>query len=255
MRLEDRVVLVTGAGGGIGGACLDAFAREGARLVATDAPGAGLEAAEARLAALGCDGVALGADVSVPSQVEATVAAGVARFGRLDAVVACAGIGGRSLGDGPVDACTVEAWDRVMAVNLRGTFLTCKYSVPPLLESRGALVTIASVLGLVGTQGLFDTHAYAASKAGIVGLTRAIAAHYAARGLRANVVAPGLVDTRMARRTRQDPELLRQVAMWQPLGPLGEPSDVAAAALYLASDEARFVTGHVLTVDGGWTAQ
>lgn len=255
MRFTGRVALVTGAGGGIGGACVKALASEGATVVATDAPGEGLTAAERILDSFGGTGMAVGADVREPAEVESVVAKAVGRYGRVDAVIACAGIGGRSLGDGPVDACGVDAWDQVMAVNLRGTFLTCKYAVPPLLESRGALVTIASVLGLVGTQGLFDTHAYAASKAGIVGLTRAIAAHYAARGMRANVVAPGLIDTRMALRAKQDADVLRRVGEWQPLGPLGEPADVAAAALYLASDDAKFVTGLVLSVDGGWTAQ
>lgn len=255
MRFEGRVAIVTGAGGGIGGALVEGLAREGASVVATDIAGPALEAAQAMVAATETGATAVPADVTEPDEVKAVVDAAMGAYGRIDVVVCAAGIGGRSLGDGPVDACTVEAWDRVMAVNLRGTFLTCKYAVPALLESRGALVTIASVLGLVGTQGLFDTHAYAASKAGIVGLTRAIAAHYAARRMRANVVAPGLIDTRMARRTKEDPELLRQVGRWQPLGPLGAVSDVAAAALYLASDDARFVTGHVLTVDGGWTAQ
>ena len=107
----------------------------------------------------------------------------------------------------------------------------------------------------MGTQGLFDTHAYATSKAGIIGLTRTIAAHYARQNVRANVIAPGLIDTRMAVRTKANPELAAQVAFWQPLGVVGQPRDVADAAVYLASDEARFVTGIVLPVDGGWTAQ
>ena len=121
--------------------------------------------------------------------------------------------------------------------------------------SRGSIITMASVLGLVGTQGLFDTHAYATSKAGIIGLTRTMAAHYARDGIRANAIAPGLIDTAMAGRTKSDPALLAQVARWQPLGPLGSVEDVAAAAVFLGSDESRFITGLVLTVDGGWTAQ
>lgn len=102
---------------------------------------------------------------------------------------------------------------------------------------------MASVLGLVGTQGLFDTHAYATSKAGIIGLTRTMAAHYARDGIRANAIAPGLIDTAMARRTKSDPALLEQVARWQPLGPLGSVEDVAAAAVFLGSDEARLLPG------------
>ena len=107
----------------------------------------------------------------------------------------------------------------------------------------------------MGTQGLFDTHAYATSKAGIIGLTRNIAAHYARQGVRANAIAPGLIDTRMAARTKANPELAEQVAFWQPLGVVGQPRDVADAAVFLASDEARFITGAVLPVDGGWTVQ
>jgi NAD(P)-dependent dehydrogenase (short-subunit alcohol dehydrogenase family) len=114
---------------------------------------------------------------------------------------------------------------------------------------------MASVLGLVGTQGLFDTHAYATSKAGIIGLTRTIAAHYARQRIRANAIAPGLIDTRMAARTKANLAIAEQVAFWQPLGVVGQPSDVAAAAVFLASDESQFITGAVLPVDGGWSAQ
>jgi NAD(P)-dependent dehydrogenase (short-subunit alcohol dehydrogenase family) len=130
-----------------------------------------------------------------------------------DGLVCSAGIGGRSLGDGPTDQCTVEAWDQVLLVNLRGTFLTCLYAIPELIKTgAGSIVTISSELGLVGTQGLFDTHAYAASKAGIIGLTRAISAHYARDQLRANVIAPGLIDTEMAARAKANQALLGQVS-------------------------------------------
>jgi NAD(P)-dependent dehydrogenase (short-subunit alcohol dehydrogenase family) len=142
-----------------------------------------------------------------------------------------------------------------MAVNLRGAFLTCKHALPHMFERGGSIVTVASVLGLVGTQGLFDTHAYATSKAGIIGLTRNIAAHYARQRIRANAIAPGLIDTRMAARTKATPALAEQVAFWQPLGVVGQTVDVAATALFLASDESQFITGAVIPVDGGWTAQ
>ena len=179
----------------------------------------------------------------------------MAHFDRLDVLLSNAGIGGRSLGDGPVHQCTLEAWDQIMAVNLRGTFLACKYALPAMFERGGSIVTIASVLGLVGTQGLFDTHAYATSKAGIIGLTRNIAAHYARQRIRANAIAPGLIDTRMAARTKANPEIAEQVAFWQPLGVVGQTADVAAAAVFFASDESQFITGAVLPVDGGWLVQ
>jgi NAD(P)-dependent dehydrogenase (short-subunit alcohol dehydrogenase family) len=162
---------------------------------------------------------------------------------------------GRSLGDGPVTECSDESWDAVLGANLRSTFLVCREAVPHLIEAGGgALVTIGSVLGLVGGDEDFDTVAYATSKAGIVGLTRAIAVRHAADGVRANVVAPGLIRTPMSRRAQEDARIRGRLRELQPLtGDLGRPEDVAEAALYLA--QAEFVTGTVLMVDGGWTAR
>ncbi|MBK8049143.1 MAG: SDR family oxidoreductase [Anaerolineales bacterium] len=253
-RLAGKTAVVTGAAAGIGKSIAATFAREGALVVVADSDEQAGAAVAAEVSGTGfCRFVAV--DIAVPDSVAALIETTVAHYGKLDIIVANAGIGGRSLGDGPVDQCTVEAWDRVMEVNLRGTFLTCKYALPALLECKGCILTISSVLGMVGTQGLFDTHAYATSKAGIIGLTRAIAAHYAQQGVRANVIAPGLVDTRMAKRTKSDPAIAEQVAFWQPIGGLGQPRDVADAALFLCSDEAKFITGAVLPVDGGWTVQ
>jgi NAD(P)-dependent dehydrogenase (short-subunit alcohol dehydrogenase family) len=256
MRLLDKVAVITGAAHGIGRGCAEAYAREGARVVVADRDAEVGAQVSQTICAAGGDAIFVSADVTLPEQVEAMVARAVRAFGRVDALVSSAGIGGRSLGDGPADRCTVEAWDQVLQVNLRGTFLACKYAIPELLKTgSGSIITISSVLGLVGTQGLFDAHAYAASKAGIIGLTRAIAAHYARQHLRANVIAPGLIDTQMAARAKANQELLDQVAFWQPLGALGQAQDVAEAAVYLASDESKFVTGVVLPVDGGWTVQ
>lgn len=253
-RLAGKTAIVTGAAGGIGKSIAATFAQAGAQVVVADVDEPAGAAVAAEIAGVGvCRFVAV--DIATPDSVAAMIETTVETYGKLDIIVAAAGIGGRSLGDGPVDQCAVEAWDRVIEVNLRGTFLACKYALPALLERKGCILTISSVLGMVGTQGLFDTHAYATSKAGIIGLTRAIAAHYAQQGVRANVIAPGLVDTRMAKRTKSDPTIAAQVAFWQPLGVLGEPRDVADAALFLCSDEAKFITGAVLPVDGGWTAQ
>jgi len=256
MRLRGKVALVTGAGRGIGRGCAEALAREGAKVMVANRTAEDGEGVVRTIRDAGGEAAFVAVDVSVPYQVQDMVRRAVGTYGRLDVLVSNAGIGGRRLGDGPVHECTVEAWDRVLEVNLRGTFLACKYAIPELVKAGGgSVVTMSSVLGLVGTQGLFDTHAYATSKAGIIGLTRAIAAHYARHRVRANVLAPGLVDTVMARRTKSDEGLLERVAFWQPLGPIGEVGDVAEACVYLASDEAKFVTGAVLPVDGGWTAQ
>jgi NAD(P)-dependent dehydrogenase (short-subunit alcohol dehydrogenase family) len=174
---------------------------------------------------------------------------------RLDVLICAHGISGRRLGDGPVDACTEEAWDAVLDANLRSVFVYCKHAVPLLRAAGGgAIVTVSSVLGLVGGDEDFATHAYAASKAGVIGLTRAMAATYAKDGIRCNVVCPGLIETPMSRRAQDDSRIRARLAELQPLtGDFGTPDDVAQAALYLAT--APFVTGAVLTVDGGWTAR
>lgn len=256
MRLAGKRALITGAGEGIGRAIALRFAAEGAAVVVADRnTAAGRNVADE---IVGQGGAALftEVDVSDATAVEEMVALAVARFGGVEILVSNAGIGGRSLGDGPVHLCTAEAWDAIMAVNLRGAFLCCKHLLPVMIDGGGgSIVVMSSVLGLVGTQGLFDTHAYTTSKAALIGLTRSIAVHYAADNVRANALAPGLIDTRMAARTKATPELADQVAFWQPLGMLGAPTDVADAALFLASDESRFITGAVLPVDGGWSAQ
>jgi meso-butanediol dehydrogenase/(S,S)-butanediol dehydrogenase/diacetyl reductase len=173
----------------------------------------------------------------------------------LDVLVCTHGMSGRALGDGPVDICTEEAWDAVLETNLRSVFLYCKQAIPLLRAAGGgAIVTVSSVLGLVGGDEDFATHAYAASKAGLIGLTRAMAASYAKDGIRCNVICPGLIATPMSRRAQEDEAIRARLPELQPLtGDFGKPEDVAQAALYLAT--APFVTGAVLTVDGGWTAR
>ena len=174
---------------------------------------------------------------------------------RLGVLVCAHGISGRRLGDGPVDACTDEGWDAVLDANLTSVFRYARTAIPALrANGGGAIVTVSSALGLVGGDKDFATHAYAASKAGLIGLTRAMAIHYARDGIRCNVVAPGLIATPMSKRAQSDERIVARLADLQPLtGGFGRPEDVAAACLYLAT--APFVTGAVLTVDGGWTAQ
>jgi NAD(P)-dependent dehydrogenase (short-subunit alcohol dehydrogenase family) len=174
---------------------------------------------------------------------------------RLDVLVCAHGMSGRALGDGPVETCTEEAWDAVLDTNLRTVFLYCKRAVPLLRAAGGgAIVTVSSVLGLVGGDDDFATHAYATSKAALIGLTRAMAVTYAKDGIRCNVVCPGLIATPMSRRAQDDERIRARLAELQPLtGEFGRPEDVAQAAVYLAT--APFVTGAVLTVDGGWTAR
>jgi meso-butanediol dehydrogenase / (S,S)-butanediol dehydrogenase / diacetyl reductase len=234
-----RAALITGSEGGIGRAAVEAFTAAGYEVTGADRR----------------DGADVAADLATAAGAARAVAAAVDRHGRLDAVFTAHGISGRRLGDGPVGECTEEGWDAVLAANLRSVFLVCKHAVPRLVEAGGgAVVTLASSLGLVGGDADFATHAYAASKAGVIGLTRAIAVTYAPQRVRANVVAPGLIATPMSARAQEDERIRARLPELQPLtADFGRPEDVAGAALYLA--QAEFVTGAVLTVDGGWTAR
>lgn len=256
MRLEGKTALITGGAEGIGRACSMQFAQQGAAVVIADFNDEAALKTVDDIRQEGGQAAFVETDVSNAKQVQNAVEFTVARFNKLDALICNAGLGGRKLGDGPVHECTEEGWDYIMSVNLKGVFLTCKYAIPYMIEAgNGSIITMSSILGLVGTQNIYSTHAYTTSKAAIIGLTRNIAAHYAQNGLRANSIAPGLIDTRMANRTKATPELLEKVSYFQPLGPIGGVDDVAAAAVYLASDESKFVTGIVLSVDGGWSAQ
>lgn len=224
------VAVVTGAAGGIGSAVAAAFADAGFDVVGLDREQADLSQA-------------------------AEVGRAFADLDRIDVLFNGAGISGRPLGDGPVEACTEEAWDTVLATNLKSVFLCCRAAIPKLRAAGGgAIVNLASVLALVGGDDDFATHAYATSKAGIVGLTRAIAVTYAPEGIRCNAIAPGLIATPMSARAQADERIRARLPELQPLtGDFGRTEDVAQAAVYLAT--ARFVTGTVLPVDGGWTAR
>jgi NAD(P)-dependent dehydrogenase (short-subunit alcohol dehydrogenase family) len=238
-ELDGMAALVTGAAGGIGSAVVHAFEAAGASVFGVD-----LEDSD------------FGADLTRAADAEASVAAAVKTLGRLDTVFNAVGITGRPYGDGPADVCTEEAWDRVLAANLKAVFLTCKYVLPRLLDGGGSITNVSSVLGLVGGDEDFSTAAYAASKGGVIALSRSIAAYYATRGVRCNVLCPSVIETPMtAGRSLADPRIRERLRDLQPLtGEPGRPEDVAGAAVYLASPAARFVTGAVLPVDGGWTA-
>jgi NAD(P)-dependent dehydrogenase (short-subunit alcohol dehydrogenase family) len=197
----------------------------------------------------------LTADVTRSDEVAAAVQATAEQFGRLDVLFNVVGISGRRLGDGPVDQCTEEGWDTVLTVNLKSVYLCCRHALPHM-ERGASIVNLASVLGLVGGDEHFATHAYAASKGGVIALTRAMAVTYAPRGIRVNALCPGLIETPMSARAQSDPDVLALLPRQQPLtGAMGRAIDVANAALFLASDESAFITGAVLPVDGGWTAQ
>ncbi len=255
-RLKHKALIVTGAASGIGRAAAIRFAAEGARVLMFDRDTDGLEDTRYEIRQMNAESHPVTVQLTEPDAVEQAVSSAVEVWGRLDGVFNAAGGSGRRFGDGPVDSCTIEGWDQTIALNLTSIFLMCKYTVPHLLKTRGAIVNLSSVLGLVGGDEDFATHAYAASKSGIVGLSRSMASYYAPQGLRVNVIAPGLIATAMSKRAQQDEHILNRLPQLQPLtGMMGAPDDIAAAAAYLLSEDARFVTGTVLPVDGGWTTR
>jgi NAD(P)-dependent dehydrogenase (short-subunit alcohol dehydrogenase family) len=249
-RLAGKVALITGAAGGIGRATVCRFLEEGAAIVAVDL------SVDALVEDYPAVSLAIAADVTQGIEVEEAFARADAALGAVDVLFNVAGASGRRMGDGPVDQCTEEGWDWTLGVNLRSVFLCCKHAIP-IMRRRGggSIINLGSVLGLGGDPD-FDTHAYAAAKGAVLSLTRAMAVKYAPEQIRVNAIAPGLIRTPMSLRAQGDERVRERLAELQPLtGDFGEAEDVAAAALYLASDESRFVTGTVLPVDGGWSAR
>ena len=247
--LEDKVALVTGAAAGIGRATALAMAREGASVVVSDI---NVEGGEETVTLIGDDAQAMfvHADVTDPAGVDALVTRTVEIFGRLDCAVNNAGVTGGS--NGPMHEVPDETYDYIMDVNVRGVWLCMKREIAQMLEQgSGNIVNTASGAGLVGVPGLT---AYVASKHAVVGLTRTAAVDYAANGIRVNCVCPGYIKTNMTRRGWSDPERLKAMVAREPIGRIGEPEEVAEAVVWLSSDAASFVTGHPMTVDGGYVA-
>lgn len=255
----ERVVLVTGSTGIGAAVALRLAARGTAVFVASRSDDHARSLAGALVANGGRAGWSSG-DLSEDGVAERTVGAVMAAFGRLDGLFSVAGGSGRSFGDGPAHSLTPDAVDRTLALNLRSQALVAAAAVRAMLgqpaspSGRGSIVFVSSVLATRPVADLFSTHAYAAAKGGIIGLATAMAAQYAASGIRVNVVAPGLTRTAMAARADADPAIRSFAARKQPLvGDLLDPADIAPAAAFLLSDDARAITGQVLAVDGGWS--
>lgn len=255
-RLAGKVALVTGAGSGIGRAVAVLFAREGARVginYCHNASGAA-ETLE-RVRAEGAEGLLLRADVASAAEVGAAVRTLEQAWGRLDVLVNNSGIGTSSSPDRVADIDEAD-WDRVLAVNLKGVMLVCKLALPGMIRrGGGSIVNISSIRGLLGNPNLAS---YCASKGGVVLLTRQMAVDYARHGVRVNCICPGFVLSEMLASyiARQaDPAAAgRAFAAMAPMNRVGQPEEIAAAALFLASDASSFVTGAALPVDGGYTA-
>ncbi len=254
-QLADKRCLIVGGTGGIGRAAAARFLAEGARVVV-----AGLSEEEGveTQAVLRHQGPVqhLTADATVAEQVEALLRRTLDFLGGLDVLYHVAGGSGRRHGDGPLHECTEEGFDITLTANLKSTFLTNRAAVRHFRERRqvGVILNMASVLAFDPSPGYFDTAAYAASKGGVIALSRLAAARYALEGIRVNVLAPGLVDTPMSARAVADPAIRAYLRGKQPLsdGP-GQADDLSGAAVFLCSDAARWITGVVLPVDGGWS--
>jgi meso-butanediol dehydrogenase / (S,S)-butanediol dehydrogenase / diacetyl reductase len=244
MRLTDRTAIVTGGGSGIGRAIAHRFAAEGAGVVVAD-----LVAERAETVAAELDRAhAAHADVTSAGDVEQLVRTAAEALGRVDILVNNAGFGDAD----DVLEIDEEAWDREVAINLKSAFLCSRSVLPGMIErGSGAIVNIASVNGMA----FFANEAYSAAKAGMISLTRSMAVRYGHHGVRVNAIAPGTIRTPLwQERIEKEPAIFERLVRWYPLGRVGEPDDVARAAVFLASEDAAWITGEVLRVDGGLLA-
>jgi NAD(P)-dependent dehydrogenase (short-subunit alcohol dehydrogenase family) len=241
--LDGKVAFITGAGSGIAKAAVEIFVREGARVVAADVSGAEIDTA----ALYGDEVIPVHCDVTIEAEVAAAIATTVERFGRIDAVLNVAGIASGSM----ITNVTAEHYDQTMNVNLRGVLLGMKYGIVAMKAAKtpGAIVNISSTGGLNAAPG---TGVYAASKAGVIALTKTAALEVGHRGIRVNAICPGMTKTEIMGATLdQIPGLAEKTA----LGRLGQPHEIAELAAFLASERASYITGVAIPVDGGWTAK
>ncbi len=245
-----KVAFVTGAGSGIGRATAKMFASRGYSVTLADVAEAGLRETEAQVRGAGGECFIALCDVSDDASVKAAVDATVARYGGLNAAFNAAGIGGE-VGKALAD-CTMDNWHRVMAINLTGVWHCMRHQIPAMLaHGGGAIVNCASTAGIDGAQ---FCGAYSAAKHGVVGLTKTGALEYGKQGIRINAVCPGMIRTPMTQATGMK-EVCDTLAAASPAGRLGEPEEIAGAVFYLCSDDASFVNGQALPVDGAWTSQ
>src|SRR2546428_7520009 len=251
-QLDGKVAFVTGGASGIGRATALTFAREGAKLIIADLNEDGGQQAVHMITENGGAAIFVKTDVTQATAVEALISKAVETYGRLDCAHNNAGIGSRPrvlLHELPE-----ESWDRVIDINLKGVWLCMKYELIQMRkQGAGAIVNTASIMGLVGSWN--RSGAYNASKHGVVGLTKTAALEYAQQGIRVNCVCPGFIQTPMTAPGMEDPARMVLMLASEPVGRMGNPEEVAETVVWLCSDAASFVTGHTMTVDGGYVAQ
>jgi meso-butanediol dehydrogenase/(S,S)-butanediol dehydrogenase/diacetyl reductase len=253
MKLDGKVAIITGAGSGIGQAAAALFAKEGAKVVVADLSASRGQDTVALIEAIPGSAISFQVDVSDARQVQHLVRATLDAYDRLDILFNNAGINLAAT----VTETSEEAWDQVMAVNVKGVFLGCKYAIPAMIQTGGGvIINSSSAAGVVGLRGLA---AYTASKGAVLQLTRNIALDYAAHNIRANALCPGVTASPMTMaviESQSDPEAMRQrMEAGRPMGRMAQPEEMARAALFLASDDSSFMTGSPLIVDGGYTAE
>jgi NAD(P)-dependent dehydrogenase (short-subunit alcohol dehydrogenase family) len=253
--LRDKVIVIIGGTTGLGLSAAAAVLAAGARGVVLT--GRNPDSASAAIAALGNSAAAVTGDATCPDHAGLAIAEAVSRFGRCDGLYHVAGGSGRRMGDGPLHDITDAAVPETLALNLHSVIYSNRAAVRHFLEQGGggSILNMGSVLGCSPSPEFFATHVYAAAKSAILGFTKSIAARYAPQGIRANVIAPALVETPMAKRAAADEAILSFIRTKQPLdgGRIGKASDLDAAVVYFLSDASAFTTGQVLAVDGGWS--
>lgn len=248
-RFADKVALITGGGAGLGRATGLRLAEEGAAVAVADIDPERTRAVQREIESLGGRALAIACDVTVEGDCRRMVEDTIASFGRLDVLFTAAGLHG---GGRTVEDTSVEVWDHVLDVDLKGVYLSCKYAIPAMREKGGgAIVLVASIFGISGAA---NGPAFQAAKGAVVNLTRHMALAHAADRIRVNCICPGVVRTPLTEKWLSDPDTLARASAWHPLGRIGKTEEIAAAVAFLAADEAAFITGAILPVDGGYLA-